>query len=72
LKKKKGLLTTGIIGTVVTLVCCFTPVLLILFGAVGLGALTGYLDFILLPVLAVFAGLTVYAFTKQKKPDVDS
>jgi hypothetical protein len=72
LKKKNGLLTTGIIGTVVTLVCCFTPVLLILLGAVGLGAFTGYLDFILLPVLAVFTGLTIYAFTKQKNSNVDS
>jgi hypothetical protein len=72
MKKKNGLLTTGIIGTVVTLVCCFTPVLLILLGAVGLGAFTGYLDFILLPVLAVFTGLTIYAIAKQKNSNVDS
>lgn len=69
MKKKNGLLATGIIGTVVTLVCCFTPILVILLGAAGLGAFTGYLDFILLPVLAVFAGLTLYAFAKQRKSD---
>jgi hypothetical protein len=72
LKRKNGLLTTGIIGTVVTLVCCFTPVLLILLGVAGLGAFTGYLDFILLPVLAVFVGLTVYAYAKQRKQNMDS
>jgi hypothetical protein len=42
-------------------------VLVILFGAVGLGALTGYLDYILMPVLAIFVGLTIYAWSKQKK-----
>ena len=34
----KKLLTTGITGTVVAALCCFTPVLVILFGAIGLSA----------------------------------
>ena len=32
------LLTTGIVGTVVAALCCFTPILAILLGAVGLSA----------------------------------
>ena len=43
--------------------------LVILLGVVGLSALTGYLDFVLLPALAVFAGLTLYAFLKKRKAD---
>ncbi|TFB18493.1 mercury resistance system transport protein MerF [Filobacillus milosensis] len=66
-KQKKRLLVTGVVGTVVTFLCCFTPVLLILLGSVGLGALTGYLDYVLFPVLAIFIGLTFYAFYKNEK-----
>jgi mercuric ion transport protein len=48
-------------GTVVAAICCFTPVLVVLLGAVGLSALTGYIDVVLLPALAVFLALTGYA-----------
>lgn len=52
------LLKIGLIGAVVTAVCCFTPVLVILFGAMGLSAAIGYLDFALFPALAIFLILT--------------
>ena len=55
------LLKVGLIGTVIAALCCFTPVLVILFGAVGLSALLGWLDYVLLPALAFFVVLTVYA-----------
>jgi hypothetical protein len=40
--------------------------LLVLLGAVGLAALTGYLDYVLYPALAFFIGLTIYAIYTQK------
>lgn len=60
--KVRSLLGIGIIGTAVTALCCFTPVLVVLLGVVGLSALTGYLDFVLFPALFFFAGLTIFAF----------
>lgn len=60
------LLTTGIIGTVVTALCCFTPVLVVLFGAAGLSALIGYLDLVLFPLLAVFVLITIFALWKKR------
>jgi len=65
--KKSTLLKTGIIGTAVAALCCFTPVLVILFGAVGLAAWVGYLDYVLMPALIFFVGLTIYAYTRKKK-----
>ena len=62
----RKLLLTGIIGTVVLAICCFTPVLVVLLGAVGLSALVGALDYILLPALAIFITITVYALWKRK------
>lgn len=61
MSKDATLLRTGIIGTVVAALCCFTPVLVIFLGAVGLSALTGYLDIVLVPALIFFVGLTAYA-----------
>ncbi|MEH6663091.1 MAG: mercury resistance system transport protein MerF [Parasphingorhabdus sp.] len=45
------MLGIGIIGTIVAALCCFTPVLVVLLGTVGLSAVTGYLDYVLFPAL---------------------
>lgn len=63
---KGNLLKTGVIGTVVAALCCFTPVLVILFGVVGLSAVVGYLDYVLFPALALFIILTVYALWRRQ------
>jgi len=55
------LLKTGIIGTVIAALCCFTPILVVLVGVVGLSAIVGYLDYVLFPALAVFVLITIYA-----------
>lgn len=57
----------GVIGTVVTALCCFTPLLVLLLTGVGTGWAIGYLDYVLLPALAFFAGLTVYAVWKRSR-----
>jgi len=64
---KDKLLLTGIVGTVVAALCCFTPLLVVLLGTVGLSAMLGWLDVVLLPALAVFAGLTVYALARRRR-----
>lgn len=55
----------GVVGVAVAALCCATPVLAILLTALGIGWAIGYLDFVLLPALFFFAGLTVYALWKQ-------
>jgi mercuric ion transport protein len=63
----KPLLWTGIIGAALAALCCATPLLVVLLGAVGLSALTGYLDYVLLPAIAIFVGISIYALW-QKRP----
>jgi len=65
--KKSTLLKTGITGTIIAALCCFTPALVILFGAVGLSAWVGHLDAVLLPALAIFIGITIYALLSRDK-----
>lgn len=69
MKDPKTLLRVSIIGTTLVALCCFTPVLAILLGVVGLSALTGYLDYVLLPALAIFIGLTIYAIQRKRQAD---
>lgn len=63
----RKLLATGLIGTVLAALCCFTPVLLVLLGAVGLSAALGWIDYVLLPALAFFVALTVYALWRRQR-----
>jgi mercuric ion transport protein len=64
--KEKNLLRTGVVGSVVVALCCFTPILVILLGTVGLSAWLGWLDYVLFPMLAGFLGLTAYALVRRK------
>ena len=59
------LLKVGIVGTVIAALCCFTPVLVVLFSAVGLSGIVGYLDYVLLPALGIFILLTACALWQK-------
>ena len=63
------LLKTGLIGTVVAALCCFTPLLVVIFAGLGISALMGWwLDvFVLFPSLFGFAGLTAYALWRRRQ-----
>ena len=63
----RKLLGIGIAGTVIAALCCFTPVLVVLLGVVGLSAWVGGLDYVLFPALAVFIGITVYALVRRAR-----
>ena len=64
---RKRLMSFGLVGAAFTTLCCFTPILVGLLGLVGLGAATGYLDYVLLPALGAFLGLAVYGWARQKQ-----
>ena len=66
-RSAKNWLAGSFIGTIVVAVCCFTPLLVVLLTAVGLGALTGYLDWVLLPALVVFLLLTIWSFIRWQR-----
>tara|TARA_R110002096_G_scaffold14582_1_gene50564 strand:- start:30245 stop:30454 length:210 start_codon:yes stop_codon:yes gene_type:complete len=64
---KDKLLKTGVIGTGVLALGCFTPILVVLVGVVGLSAIVGYLDYVLFPALGVFVLITIYALWRRKQ-----
>ncbi|HEX9742230.1 MAG TPA: mercury resistance system transport protein MerF [Nitrospiraceae bacterium] len=65
--KDRTILRTGIVGSVVAAICCFTPLLVVLLGAVGLSAWLGWLDYVLFPALAFFLAITAYGFYRWRR-----
>ena len=65
---KNKLLALGVGGTILAILCCFTPLLPVVLAALGLTGLLGvvYSDAVLLPSLAGFLILTGYAIWRQK------
>jgi mercuric ion transport protein len=63
----RKLLICGAAGTAIAALCCFTPVLVVLFGVLGLSAWVGGLDYVLFPALAFFLGLTAYGLYRRSK-----
>lgn len=66
---RRTLLRTGVTGTAIAAVCCFTPALVVLFGALGLSALLGWADYVLLPLLGLSLAVTVFALMKRDARD---
>jgi mercuric ion transport protein len=60
-------LILGVIGAALTCLACLTPALVLLLGAVGLGALTGRLDLVLFPLLIAFAGFALYRYRQVRR-----
>ena len=57
----------AVTGTVAVAVCCFTPILLSVLTAIGLGALTRYLDYVLIPALVVMVFITWRAYLEYAR-----
>ena len=62
------LITTGAIGAVVAAICCVTPVLVIMFGAVGLTAWLAKADYVLIPALMLCHALVVLGLYRRRLP----
>lgn len=65
--RDRTILRTGIIGSVIAAVCCFTPMLVVLLAAVGLSAWLGWLDYVLAPALAFFLAMTAYGVYRWRQ-----
>jgi mercuric ion transport protein len=59
--KSGKLIGIGGVGAMLAAICCFTPALVLLLGALGLSALVGWwLDLILFPAMAISMGIILY------------
>lgn len=66
-KTDRKLLATGIAGTVIAALCCFTPLLAVLLGVVGLSTVLGWIDYVLFPALVFFIALMAYVVWRRQR-----
>ncbi len=64
--RDRTLVTTGIVGAVVAAVCCATPLLAIVLGALGLTAWLAKADYVLIPALILFVGLIAFGVYRTR------
>ena len=64
--KDSTLLGVGATGAVLAALCCATPILVVLLGAVGLSAWATKLDFVLLPIIAASLALVAFALHRRR------
>jgi mercuric ion transport protein len=63
----RSLLGIGIAGSVIAALCCFTPVLVVLFGTAGVLGAAAWLDPVLIAALIAFVGLTLFALSRRRQ-----
>ena len=62
----RGLVTTGVIGTLIAAICCATPLLALVFGSVGVAAWVTKADYVLIPALLICLGLIALGLYRRR------
>jgi len=65
----RALITTGVVGAVAAAVCCMTPLLAVLFGAIGLTAWLAKADYVVIPALILCLGLIAFGLYRRRVQD---
>jgi mercuric ion transport protein len=58
---------TGVAGVLLSMLCCFTPGLVILLSALGLTAFVAKLDYVLVPVFVASIALVIFALMRRRR-----
>jgi mercuric ion transport protein len=61
------LIGTGVTGAIVSMLCCFTPALVLLLGALGFSAYLAKLDYVLIPIFLASVALVIFAVMRRRR-----
>jgi mercuric ion transport protein len=62
----RTLITTGVVGGLIAAICCATPLVAVVFGAVGLTAWLAKADYVLIPALIICLGLIGFGLYRRR------
>ena len=63
----RALMQTGVVSAVVAAICCATPLLVVVFGTVGLSAWAAKADYIAISALVLCLGLVGWVLILRQK-----
>jgi mercuric ion transport protein len=61
------LIGTGVVGALLSMLCCFTPVLVVLLSALGLTAFVAKVDYVLVPLFVASIALVTFALVRRRR-----
>ena len=62
----RSFILTGVVGGVIAAICCATPLLAVVFGAVGLTAWLAKADYVLFPTLLICLALIGFGLYRRR------
>jgi mercuric ion transport protein len=65
--KDRTFITTGALGALLVAICCATPLLGLLLGAVGLAAWAAKADYLLIPALTLCIALIGFGLYRRRE-----
>lgn len=64
--RDRTLITTGAVGAVFAAICCATPLLAVVLGAVGLAGWLAKADYVVIPALILCLGLVGFGVYRRR------
>jgi mercuric ion transport protein len=64
--RDRSFITAGAIGAVLAVICCATPLLVVVFGTLGLTAWLANADYVLIPAFIICFGLIGFGFYRNR------
>ena len=64
--RDRTLITTGAVGAVLAVICCATPLLVVVFGVLGVSAWLAKADYVLIPALLLCLGLIGFGLYRRR------
>jgi mercuric ion transport protein len=61
------LIGTGVAGVLLSVLCCLTPALMLLFGALGISAYVSKTGYVLVPVFVASFALIIVAIVRKRR-----
>ena len=67
MENDRALVAAGVVGAIVAVLCCATPLLAVFSGALGGGARFANAGYLVFPALLIARGVLAFAFTCKRR-----
>jgi mercuric ion transport protein len=64
--RDRTLIATGAVGAVLAAICCATPLLAVVFGAIGITGWLARADYVVMPALLICLGLIGFGLYRRR------